>query len=105
MEGLHGWYVDEALAGVVVMDVVVEDTGGREPDAADAASLQEGLELVEFQVVADVDQAWWADWSGTGGTSQHSYTVVGADGRVSWRKDDGGSTSLSTLTDEVLDAL
>jgi hypothetical protein len=71
--------------------------------ASDARAWEDGNGL-SFPVLADTDGSWVRDWGAMGGISQHSYTVVDSEGKVSWRKDDGNSTSLDALRSAVLAA-
>ena len=65
-----------------------------------AASWQEGLGLT-WVVLADVDGEWMAKWGGAGGQSQHSYTVLDAEGQVSWKQHDGSSEDVDVIIDAI----
>lgn len=86
---------------VVLLNVLVEDNGGDAPSLAEAEQWKTGLGL-PFDVLADTDHAWADVWS-TGG-HRHTYTVIGADGRVAWHVDGYRSATASDVMDAVSDA-
>jgi hypothetical protein len=90
----------------VIVNILVEGRIGDPATVADAAEWRDGLEL-DFDVLADVDQDWVDAWGNPDSSLyiQHSYTVIGADGRVTWREEGEAGTTLGTFTDALEAAL
>lgn len=80
--------------------MLVDDASGSPPDASDVAKLEEDLGLA-ILAWGDLEHDWLREWGGKGGTSQHSYTVLDADGLVVWRADDGSGGNMKEITDAV----
>ena len=73
----------------MVIDVVVEDGDHNTATLDDAIEWQSTYNLA-FEVVVDSEGEWvplWGNVEDTDLFNQHSYTVLGSDGRVSWRAD------------------
>ncbi|MFT4978879.1 MAG: hypothetical protein ACI8S6_004789 [Myxococcota bacterium] len=102
VQGLNDWYTDEA-PDMLVYNVLTQDTGGQPADQETAADWHEGLGL-SFDVLADAEGEWVFYWGGAQGTSQHSYTVIGSDGLISWRVDSGRAAELDDITAAALAA-
>jgi glycerophosphoryl diester phosphodiesterase len=54
-----------------------------------------------WHVVADTTGSWMEKWGGADGTSQHSYTVLDEDGRVTWMRNDGSSESGAVIAEAI----
>jgi peroxiredoxin len=98
--------LDELVGGddaAMVMNVLVQDNAGSAPDLDDAQAWRDGLEL-DLTVLADVDHAWTDAWTAAdgGATNPHSYTVVGADGRVVWHREDRPPVTVEELVEQLL---
>jgi peroxiredoxin len=97
VQGLQTWF-ETAPDDVVVLDVVVENSDGEPASVADAQLWRDSLEI-DFTVLADSDEQWVDAW-GNGGSRrfvQHSYTVVGTDGRVAWHDEGHSSGSVDAI--------
>jgi hypothetical protein len=88
----------------VVINVLTETVAGMSAQAADAGIWQDDV-ASSIVVLADDQSDWLLDWGGADGTSQHSFTVIDASGKVTWRLDDGSSTSVDTIVEELDNAL
>jgi hypothetical protein len=88
---------------VEIVDVVTQEESGNQPDAAAAQRWVDEFGLT-WVTVADVDGDWLADWGNANDPdtfTQHSYTIIGSDGRVAWRRDgNDGSTD-----EDIIEAL
>ena len=100
MQGLDDWYGSED--NVEVVNVVVEDELGAPADADAAQRWVDDYDL-RWIVGADID---WVDTWGNENDDvtyiQHSYTIIGSDGRVAWRRD-GWTNSTHHEIIEALD--
>jgi peroxiredoxin len=97
VEGLQGHVEAEGLAGADVINVVVEGLRSDPATVQDAADWRSAYGL-SFTVLADTEQRWVERWGGESARyNQHSYTVIGSDGRVSWRADGHEGTTLAAL--------
>ena len=85
---------------MVVINVVTHDFNHQIATEETAKSWQDALGL-SWIVLADVDGEWMAKWGGDDGSSQHSYTVLDAEGRVSWKRHDGLSEDVSVIIDAI----
>ncbi|MFT4623171.1 MAG: hypothetical protein ACI8PZ_001827 [Myxococcota bacterium] len=103
VQGLHDWYASDADSDVVVLNVVALDSDGRYSDADTAAEWAEVLDL-SWVVLADPEGEWLAKWGGNDGKSQHSYTVLDADGVLTWKEHSGSSESVDAIIDAIEDA-
>ncbi len=83
-----------------MLNVITFDLDGQIATEETAASWQDELGL-SWLVVADVAGEWMAKWGGDNGRSQHSYTVLDAEGRVSWKRHDGSSEDVSVIIDAI----
>lgn len=68
-----------------MLNVVVDAVDGSPAQVSDAVAWREQFSL-EWEVLADADEEWVQVWGDRGSStfSQHSYTVIGRDGRVVW---------------------
>ena len=88
----------------MVINVLTESVSDVSAQAADAGIWQDDV-APGIVVLADDQAEWLRDWGGADGTSQHSFTVIDASGKVTWRLDDGSSTSVDTIGEELDNAL
>lgn len=72
-----------------MLNVLVEDSSFNPADVRDADAWRRRLDLT-IPVLADSDGAWVDTWGNSQSDfySQHSYTLVGADGVVIWREEE-----------------
>ena len=103
VEGLNSWYIADAPENAVILNVVVEDNQSDPASAEVAAEWRDVLGLT-FPVLADPDAYWQATWSGNPGRANHSYTVLDAEGRITYRQADGSAGSVEVLTGELSSA-
>ena len=85
----------------MVINVLVFDAVGQIATPDTAAEWTDVLGLEEFVVLADIAGEWMISWGGDGGRSQHSYTILDAEGKVSWKQNDGNGGSMSEIIDEL----
>ena len=76
--------------------MLTHNSRGGATTAEDVKRWSTNLDL-DIVVLADPEGAWLAEWGAQNG-SQHTYAIIGTDGLVSWRKDDGGSASVKQIT-------
>ena len=81
---------------MAMLPILVQDSTGDTAQADDAARVEERLEI-SVTVLADHEGEWLSTWGAANGTSAHSYALVDADGRLLWRRADGGSTSVAEI--------
>lgn len=79
-----------------MLPILVQDSTGDTAQADDAARLEERLDI-SVAVMADHEGVWLSTWGAANGTSAHSYALLGEDGRLLWRRSDGGSTSVAEI--------
>jgi hypothetical protein len=99
VQGLNDeWYTVDAPEDVEVIAVLIEDSQGNPADAADVADFVSFTD-VTFPVLGDEEATWIEVWgSGDSGSGRHTYTIIGTDGTIGWRKDDGSSGSVEEIT-------
>ena len=85
----------------MVINVLVFDAVGQIATPDTAAEWTDVLGLDEFVVLADIAGEWMLSWGGDGGRSQHSFTVLDAEGKVSWKQHDGNGGSIGEIIDEL----
>ncbi len=85
------------------MNVIVENQQREPVSVVEAAEWRDTLEL-SFEVLADVDQTWVADYGDPDGGLwvQHSYVVVTPDGRVAYHEFDRDQDTVDNLIEAVL---
>lgn len=86
-----------------MLNILTQDAGGEDAQVDDAARFR-GRYGLTWHVLADERGDWMAAWGANGGTSQHSYAVVDARGVLTWRKADGGATTVTEVESAVADA-
>jgi peroxiredoxin len=84
----------------VVLNILTQDASGDDAQEDDAARFRDRYDLT-WHVLADPDGAWMAEWGANGGSSQHSYAVVDGDGVITWRRADGGGTTVTEVNAAV----
>ena len=85
----------------MVINVLVFDAAGQIATPDTAAEWTDVLGLEEFVILADISGEWMTSWGGDGGRSQHSYTILDAEGKVSWKQHDGNGGSMGEIIDEL----
>ena len=96
VQGLHDWYASDAPDDLVVINVVALDGEWSRSDEETAALWEQELGLTWISV-ADPEGEWMLKWGGDGGRSQHAYSVLDADGMLTWKLDDGSSESADII--------
>lgn len=83
------WFVEADRGDLVVLNVLVEDRSFQPADVAAADQWRRRLDLT-IPTLADSDGAWVSVWGDLDAAtfSQHTYTLVGADGIVIWREEE-----------------
>lgn len=77
--------------------VVTQDSSGANAGAESAARVTEELDLT-WTVLGDQEGAWLDTWGASGnGAPQHSYALIDENGRLLWRRADGGKTSVEEV--------
>ena len=84
----------------MVINVIVFDIDGQIATEETAEEWADVLGL-DWIVLADIAGEWMTSWGGDGGRSQHSYTVLDAEGKVSWKQHDGNGGSVNEIIDEL----
>ena len=75
------------------------------PGTSETAGIWEDELGLTWITVGDPDGEWLEKWGGADGTSQHSYTVLDADGAVTWKQHDGANGNINEIIDELNNAL
>lgn len=91
---------------MVILNVMVEDTGGQPAQVEHAAQWRDQFGL-GFEVLADSDETWVNTWGDDGSRNfnQHSYTVLNADLTVAWHELGQSSGTLDALITAAESAL
>ncbi|MEL6341900.1 MAG: hypothetical protein AAFV53_02130 [Myxococcota bacterium] len=87
----------------MILNVITVSLRNDPAGQSSAENWRDQLQL-DFIVLGDQDGAWAADWAGNDAAPHHSYTMIGSDGRITWRQDDGSSTTADALSEAALDA-
>lgn len=95
---MNDWYEQEADDDVTVLVVLVQDRFYERPEVEDLVAYEAELDLSVTTLAAD--EPWIADWGGAG-AERHTYAVVNSHGVITWRKNDGGATSVEDVTAAV----
>jgi len=93
----------DADEDMVVYNVIALDINGYPGTSETAATWEDALGLT-WITVGDPDGDWLEKWGGANGSSQHSYTVLDAEGAVTWKQHDGSSGNVNEIIDELNDA-
>lgn len=96
VQAAHDWYLAEAPADLLLMPILAQDSSGDIPDADDVARADARLGI-SVPVMGDHQGEWLLTWGASNGASAHSYALLDADGRLLWRRYDGGSTSVDEI--------
>ncbi len=102
VQGLDEWW-DEAERDVVIVDVVVQNENGDGASVEDAARWQDDRGISDWVVLAAGDTDWVDIWGNPDSDTyvQHSYTVIGRDGRVAWH----ATGYTGTRHEDIIEAL
>ena len=101
MQGVDGWFQNEAADDQVVLTVLAQNNQGSPPTVAQAKSWRDSLSL-QVEVLAD-DGTWLDAWGASNG-SQHTYAVVNSHGVITWRQADGSAAGIAQLLQAADDA-
>ena len=94
----------DADEDIVVYNVLAIDMYGY-PGTAETVGMWEDELGLTWITVGDPDGEWIEEWGGADGTSTHSYTVLNAEGAVTWAQHDGSSGNLEQIIAEINDAI
>ena len=78
------------------LPILAQDSTGETAQADDAARVEERLGI-SVPMLADFEGEWLSTWGASNGTSAHSYALMDSDGRLLWKRSDGGSTSIEEI--------
>ncbi|MEN0067504.1 MAG: hypothetical protein AAGA48_35560 [Myxococcota bacterium] len=88
-----------------VLNIIVEGVSRAPGEVEDAAAWRDQFDL-RWEVLADTDEEWVMTWGDPGSRtySQHSYTVLDRQGRVTWQ-DFGEDANVVSSIAAAVDAI
>lgn len=98
MQGVDGWYRNDAADDQIAVVVLAQNSRGAAPTVAEARSWRDSLDL---DVVVLADDGTWMDVWGAPNGSQHTYAVINSFGVISWRQADGSAAGIAQLLGAV----
>lgn len=83
-----------------MFNVIVENSRFSPASVSDASTWQSQFGLDTFTVLADTNEDWISQYEDPDAFlfAQHSYTVVGSDGRVQWHQFEHDGSTLDDIT-------